>query len=202
MTFGGAPPGVTDCFAGFATISTSAGRSSPRRNVSDPGPSSRRPAIRISSDVRKSTHSVLTGSPLLQVVDPSTSHTGPIPTIGATTPGKRSCVGLGWHGPGSPVPDNGLYRLALPAAARDSVSSNEDIITPALQATSLTPSSRAAYSVRNMAMGKRKRDRQVPIRVTTTDLPTAASHRFYIDTSRGESDCGIHSPQPGVRMAR
>src|SRR6516162_4466449 len=30
-----------------------------------------------------------------------------------------------------------------------------------------------------MAMGKRTRDRQPPIWVTTTDLPTAASHPFY-----------------------
>jgi transposase len=30
-----------------------------------------------------------------------------------------------------------------------------------------------------MAMGKRKRDRQPSIWVTTTDLPTAASHPFY-----------------------
>src|SRR5947207_15965031 len=31
-----------------------------------------------------------------------------------------------------------------------------------------------------MAMGKRKRDRQPTMWVTTTDLPTAASHPFYI----------------------
>jgi hypothetical protein len=30
-----------------------------------------------------------------------------------------------------------------------------------------------------MAMGKRKRDRQLAMWVTTTDLPTAASHPFY-----------------------
>jgi len=30
-----------------------------------------------------------------------------------------------------------------------------------------------------MAMGKRKRDRQPTMWVTTTDLPTAASHPFY-----------------------
>jgi len=30
-----------------------------------------------------------------------------------------------------------------------------------------------------MAMGKRKRDRQPPMWVATTDLPTAASHPFY-----------------------
>ena len=30
-----------------------------------------------------------------------------------------------------------------------------------------------------MAMGKRERDRQPPMWVTTTDLPTAASHPFY-----------------------
>jgi transposase InsO family protein len=33
--------------------------------------------------------------------------------------------------------------------------------------------------MRRMAMGKRKRDRQPPIWVTITDLPTAASHPFY-----------------------
>jgi hypothetical protein len=33
--------------------------------------------------------------------------------------------------------------------------------------------------MRRMAMGKRKRDRQPPIWVTSTDLPTAASHPFY-----------------------
>jgi len=31
-----------------------------------------------------------------------------------------------------------------------------------------------------MAMGKRKRDRQPTMWVTTTDLPTAASHAFYL----------------------
>jgi hypothetical protein len=30
-----------------------------------------------------------------------------------------------------------------------------------------------------MAMGKRKRERQPAMWVTTTDLPTAASHPFY-----------------------
>jgi len=30
-----------------------------------------------------------------------------------------------------------------------------------------------------MSMGKRKRDRQPAMWVTTTDLPTAASHPFY-----------------------
>ena len=30
-----------------------------------------------------------------------------------------------------------------------------------------------------MAMGKRERDRQPPMWVTTADLPTAASHPFY-----------------------
>jgi transposase len=30
-----------------------------------------------------------------------------------------------------------------------------------------------------MAMGKRERDRQPPMWITTTDLPTAASHPFY-----------------------
>jgi transposase len=33
--------------------------------------------------------------------------------------------------------------------------------------------------MRGMAMGKRTRDRQPPMWVTTTDLPTAASHPFY-----------------------
>jgi transposase len=33
--------------------------------------------------------------------------------------------------------------------------------------------------MRGMAMGKRKRDRQPAMWVTTTDLPTAASHPFY-----------------------
>ena len=33
--------------------------------------------------------------------------------------------------------------------------------------------------MRSMAMGKRKRDRQPTMWVTTTDLPTAASHPFY-----------------------
>src|ERR1700722_11503968 len=33
--------------------------------------------------------------------------------------------------------------------------------------------------MRRMAMGKRKRDRQATMWVTTTDLPTAASHPFY-----------------------
>jgi hypothetical protein len=33
--------------------------------------------------------------------------------------------------------------------------------------------------MRRMAMGKRKRDRQPPIWVTITDVPTAASHPFY-----------------------
>ena len=33
--------------------------------------------------------------------------------------------------------------------------------------------------MRRMAMGKRKRNRQPPIWVTITDLPTAASHPFY-----------------------
>src|SRR5687767_6200275 len=35
------------------------------------------------------------------------------------------------------------------------------------------------YYTRRMAMGKRKRDRQPTMWVTTTDLPTAASHPFY-----------------------
>ena len=30
-----------------------------------------------------------------------------------------------------------------------------------------------------MAMGRRKRDRQVAMWITTTELPTAASHPFY-----------------------
>ena len=30
-----------------------------------------------------------------------------------------------------------------------------------------------------MSMGKRKRDRQLAMRVTATNLPTAASHPFY-----------------------
>jgi hypothetical protein len=34
-------------------------------------------------------------------------------------------------------------------------------------------------TIRAMAMGKRKRDRQPAMWVTTTDLPTAASHPFY-----------------------
>ena len=33
--------------------------------------------------------------------------------------------------------------------------------------------------MRRMAMGKRKRDRQPSIWVTSMDLPTAASHPFY-----------------------
>jgi hypothetical protein len=34
-------------------------------------------------------------------------------------------------------------------------------------------------TIRSMAMGKRKRDRQSLMWVTATDLPTAASHPFY-----------------------
>jgi transposase len=34
-------------------------------------------------------------------------------------------------------------------------------------------------TMRRMAMGKRKRERQPAMWVTTTDLPTAASHPFY-----------------------
>ena len=36
-----------------------------------------------------------------------------------------------------------------------------------------------SYYTSPMAMGKRKRDRQPTMWVTTTDLPTAASHPFY-----------------------
>jgi hypothetical protein len=36
----------------------------------------------------------------------------------------------------------------------------------------------AYYTVR-MSMGKRKRDRQPTMWLTTSDLPTAASHPFY-----------------------
>ena len=35
------------------------------------------------------------------------------------------------------------------------------------------------YYTRRMSMGKRKRDRQPAMWVSTTDLPTAASHPFY-----------------------
>lgn len=38
---------------------------------------------------------------------------------------------------------------------------------------------RELYYTSPMSMGKRKRDRQPAMRVTTTDLPTAASHPFY-----------------------
>src|SRR5579862_8860682 len=38
---------------------------------------------------------------------------------------------------------------------------------------------RERYSTSPMSMGKRKRDRQPTMWVTTTDLPTAASHPFY-----------------------
>jgi transposase len=36
-----------------------------------------------------------------------------------------------------------------------------------------------SFYISPMAMGKRKRDRQPTMWVTTTDLPTAASHPFY-----------------------
>jgi hypothetical protein len=36
-----------------------------------------------------------------------------------------------------------------------------------------------SYYTSPMSMGKRKRDRQPAMWVTTTDLPTAASHPFY-----------------------
>jgi hypothetical protein len=35
------------------------------------------------------------------------------------------------------------------------------------------------YYTSPMAMGKRTRDRQPPMWITTADLPTAASHPFY-----------------------
>src|SRR5439155_2330279 len=38
---------------------------------------------------------------------------------------------------------------------------------------------RERYYTSPMSMGKRKRDRQPAMWVTTTDLPTAASHPFY-----------------------
>src|SRR5258708_15083619 len=45
--------------------------------------------------------------------------------------------------------------------------------------TSRSPTKRERTTMRGMAMGKRKRDRQSAMWVTTTDLPTAASHPFY-----------------------
>jgi transposase len=42
-----------------------------------------------------------------------------------------------------------------------------------------------------MAMGKRARDRQPPIWVATTDLPTAASHPFYARLNRLLHDAGF-----------
>ena len=38
---------------------------------------------------------------------------------------------------------------------------------------------RERTTIRTMAMGKRKRDRQPMMWVPATDLPTAASHPFY-----------------------
>jgi hypothetical protein len=37
-----------------------------------------------------------------------------------------------------------------------------------------------SYYISRMAMGKRKRDRQPAMWVTTTEFPTAASHPFYL----------------------
>ena len=127
---GGAPPGMTDWFAGFAITSISAGGPSPCRNLSTPGPSSWRPSIRTAADVRKSTHIVLTGSSPLQVADPSTSHTGRMPTIGPKSSGKRFCVGLCWHGLGRPVTVVGLIEAKHPAAAREKLSRNQDMFIP------------------------------------------------------------------------
>ena len=46
-----------------------------------------------------------------------------------------------------------------------------------------------------MAMGRRKRDRRVAMWITTTELPTAASHPFYRRvTSRGFDSAS----QPGT----
>jgi transposase len=42
-----------------------------------------------------------------------------------------------------------------------------------------------------MAMGKRERDRQPPMWVATTDLPTAASHQFYARLNRMLADQGF-----------
>jgi hypothetical protein len=47
--------------------------------------------------------------------------------------------------------------------------------------------------MRRMAMGKRKRDRQPPIWVTITDLPTAASHPFTTTASEITKGSGIGS---------
>src|SRR5258708_4883019 len=45
--------------------------------------------------------------------------------------------------------------------------------------------------MRGMAMGKRKRDRQLTMWVTTTDFPTAGSHPFYTPLNQRRRDHGF-----------
>lgn len=52
-----------------------------------------------------------------------------------------------------------------------------------------------------MAMGKRERDRQPPMWVATTDLPTAASHPFYARLNRMLADQGFDDFTEGACRA-
>jgi hypothetical protein len=69
-----------------------------------------------------------------------------------------------------------------------------------------------SYYTLRMAMGKRKRERQPSMWVTTTDLPTALSHPFYAQLNQllrdhgfddfAETQCATEIARPSARSGR